>query len=173
MKQFCLLAALLVAVESLAQDLPTAATDNDSLARAGVYCFITPGGTYFVKMGTIDSVSMHEYIVDGAANVTELTIATTSNEVARFYYLEMITPQSPVGVGQSLIDKAHEKVEEGLQRTGQAAVLHKVVKNYPTTTHAHTIEYRVEKKEQLNTLYNAFLNRWLRGTGLFYCKVPS
>ncbi len=172
MKRLGWLAAFLLAVQTVAQDLPTAAQDNDSLARSGVYCFITPGGTYFVKMATIDSVSMHDYIVDGLANVTELTIATTSSEVARFYYLEPIVPQSPVGVGQSLIDKAQEKLDEALQRTGQTGVWHRVVKNYPTTTHAHTIEYRVEKKEQLNTLYNAFLNRWLRGQGLFYCKIP-
>ena len=172
MKRLCLLATLLLAVESPAQDAASIAQDNDSLSRTGTYAITTPGGTYFVRIPTISSVSMHEYIVDGAANVTEMTISTTGTEVARFYYLEPVIPQSPVGVGQSLIDKAQEKVEEGLQRTGQAAVLHKVVKNYPTTTHAHTIEYRLEKKEQLTTMYNAILNRWVRGQGLFYCKVP-
>ena len=172
MKKLCLLTALLLAGESLAQDAASIAQDNESLSRTGTYAFTTPGGTYFVRIPTISSVSLHEFLVDGAATVTEMTISTTGTEVARFYYLEPVTPQSPVGVGQSLIDKAQDRFEEGLQRTGQAGVLRKVVKNYPTTTHAHTIEYRLEKKEQLITMYNAILNRWVRGQGLFYCKVP-
>lgn len=172
MKRLCALTVLLLVTEAFAQDTSSIAQDNDSLSKAGLYCFTTPGGTYFVRLSTICSVSMHEYIVDGAATVTELTIATTSSEVARFYYLEPVTLQSPVGVGQSLIDKAQEKVDEGLQRTGQAGLWHKAVKNYPMTTHAHTIEYRIEKKEQLKTMYHAILNRWVRGQGLFYSKVP-
>lgn len=130
-----------------------------------------PGGIYLVNMATISSVSMHEYIVDGAAVVTEATISTTGAVVARFYYLEMLTPRSPVGVGQSVIDKAQEKAQELADRTGQGDTMRRVVKNYPTTTHAHTVEYRVETKEQVRKIYNSLEVAW-RANSETSLKIP-
>lgn len=172
MKAFCLLAILFLATPGFAQDPMAIARDNENLARAGIYCIQTSSNTYFVKMATISSINMHDYIVDGAALVTELTISTSSSEVVRFYCLEPIIPQSPIGVGQSVIDKATEKVNEAIERTGQGETLRKVVKNYPLTTHAHTVEYRLQNKDQLNKIYGAILWRWVCGQGPFYYKVP-
>ena len=176
MKQTWALAMMLLAAKASAQEVATMAQDvtqdNDHLAKAGVYSFISPGGSFLVRLSTVSSISMHEYVVDGAATVTEMTVATTSSEVARFYCLETVKLQSPVGIGDTLIDKAKETVAEGLKRTGEADLLHKVVKNYPTTTHAHTIEYRLERKDQLNKMYSAVLHRWLFNDGPWFCKVP-
>jgi hypothetical protein len=119
-----------------------------------------PGGTYAVAVNTISSVSTHEYLVDGVARVTELTVATTSSVVARFYHLEPITPKSPVGVGQSVIDKVQEKVEEATTRTGLDPVWKKVVKNYPVATHAHTVEYRLENKDDLAKIQTSLETAW-------------
>ena len=119
-----------------------------------------PGGVYTVSLPTISSVSSHEYLVDGVARVTEVTIATTSSVVARFYYLEPVTPRSPIGLGQSVIDKVQEKVEEGAQRTGVDPPWRKVVKNYPVATHAHTVEYRLESPEQLEKLRKSVEDAW-------------
>lgn len=130
------------------------------LSHAAFWRCELQGGVYLVNLGTISSVSIHEYIVDGAAVVTEATISTTGAVVARFYYLEMLTPRSPVGVGQSVIDKAQEKAQELADRTGQGEVLRRVVKNYPTTTHAHTVEYRVDTKEQVKKIYNSLEVAW-------------
>jgi hypothetical protein len=115
-----------------------------------------PGGTYEVAIRSILSVSTHEYLVDGVARVTEMNIDTPGNLAVRFYYLEPIVPNSPVGIGQTTIDKVQEMAEEAAGRVspGQPP-WEKVVKSYPTSTHAHTVEYRVDSKEQLQNLFNS------------------
>lgn len=119
-----------------------------------------PGGTYVVSLPAISSASTHEYLVDGVVRVTEVTVATTGSVVARFYYLEPVTTQSPIGLGQSVIDKVQEKMIEGAERTGVEPPWKKVVKNYPTSTHAHTVEYRLDTKEQLKKLFNNLESAW-------------
>lgn len=111
-----------------------------------------PGGIYMVSLASVASVSTHEYIVDGVARVTELTVATNSAVIARFYYLEPVISKSPVGFGNSLLEKAHDTANELSERTGTEPVWLKVVKNYPTTTHAHTVEYRLENVDQIKKL---------------------
>ena len=113
-----------------------------------------PGGSYSVVLSAIVSVSSHEYLVDGVARVTEVNIDTHGNALARFYYIEPAAPNSPAGLGQATIDKAQQLLQEGAARTGQD-VWQKVVKNYPTTTHSHTIEYRVVDKDTLTRLYTS------------------
>lgn len=113
-----------------------------------------PGGSYSVALRSIVSVSSHEYLVDGIARVTEVNIDTTGNALVRFYYIEPNTPNSPLGLGTATLDKAQQLFKEGAERSGQD-VWKKVVKNYPTTTHARTIEYRVIDKETLTKLYES------------------
>ena len=114
-----------------------------------------PGGTYEVALRSIVSVSSHEYIVDGAARVTEVNVDTTGSMTVRFYFLEPISATSPFGVGQSTLDKMQELAHEASDRTGQSDVWKKVVKSYPTTTHAHTIEYRIESLDSLTKIFNS------------------
>ncbi|MEI6561215.1 MAG: hypothetical protein WCO68_03920 [Verrucomicrobiota bacterium] len=129
-------------------------------AQAAFWRCELPGGIYVVSLPTVSSVSTHEYVVDGAVRVTELTIATNSAVVARFYYLEPMVPKSPVGFGQSLIDKAQEKIQEGATRTQMEEVWKKVVKNYPTTTHAHTVEYRLDSVDQIKKVERSLEDAW-------------
>jgi hypothetical protein len=112
-----------------------------------------PGGTYEVALRAIISVSSHEYIVDGAARVTEVNVDTAGSMAVRFYHMEPMTPTSPIGIGQSAIDKVQQLTKEIASRTGQEEVWQKVVKSYPATTHARTIEYRLETKDQLDKLF--------------------
>ena len=114
----------------------------------------SPGGTYEVALRSIVSVSSCEYIVDGVAHVSEVNIDTTGNMCVRFYFLEPVTPNTPGGVGQSTIDKATEIAQELQDRSGQD-VWKKVIKNYPTTTHSHTIEYRVDNKADLMKIFTS------------------
>jgi len=44
------------------------------------------------------------------------------------------------------------------------AVWQKVVKNYPTTTHAHTVEYRLETLDQLNRVQKSLEAAWRANT---------
>ena len=124
-----------------------------------------PGGTYEVAIRSIISVSTHEYVVDGVARVTELNVDTQGNMAARFYYLEPLTPKSPLGVGQSALDKASDLAKEIAARTGQDETWKRVVKNYPTTTHSHTVEYRLESEEQLKQVFSSVQNAFETGRG--------
>jgi len=129
-------------------------------AQAAFWRCELPGGVFMVSLPTISLVSTHEYIVDGAARVTELTVATNTAVVARFYYIEPMSPQSPVGAGQSILEKAQQVTKEAAARTGVENVWQKVIKNYPTTTHAHTVEYRLENIDQLQRIQKSLEAAW-------------
>jgi hypothetical protein len=146
---------LLAPMLALAQTPAPTATPDAS--RTPMWRCDLPGGTYEVAIRAIQAVSTHEYIVDGVARVTEMNIDTAGTMAVRFYYIEPLTPSSPVGIGQSTIDKVQDMAKEALGRVspGQQPVWEKVVKNYPTTTHAHTIEYRLDSKDQLQQLFNS------------------
>lgn len=113
-----------------------------------------PGGSYSVALRSIVSVSSHEYVVDAVARVIEVNIDTTGVALVRFYYLEPTTVNTPLGIGTATIEKAQQLLQEGADRSGQD-VWKKVVKNYPTTTHARTIEYRVADRGTLTKLYES------------------
>lgn len=131
-----------------------------------------PAGKYIVRLTTITSVSMHEYVVDGSLRVTEVNVSTKGSELARFYYLEPNTPTAPGGVGQSAIDKVKERAEEVGERVGADTLWQKVSKNYPTTTHAHTIEYRLGSKDNLRKLFESVEKAWLDGEGRTFKLNP-
>lgn len=113
-----------------------------------------PGGSYSVALRAIVSVSSHEYVVSGAARVTEVNIDTTGCALVRFYYIEPNTPNTPNGIGAGTIEKAQQLLQQGADMSNQD-VWKKVVKDYPTTTHAHTIEYRIQDKDTLTKLYTS------------------
>jgi len=58
-------------------------------------------------------------------------------------------------LGQSVINKAQDLATEAAERTGQDEIWKKVVKNYPTTTHSHTIEYRCDSKDDLDKIFTS------------------
>lgn len=130
-----------------------------------------PGGTYEVALRSIISVSSHEYIVDNVARVTEVNVDTNGSMVVRFYYLEPVKPTTPSGIGQSALDRAQELAREAAGRTGVEQLWQKVVKNYPTTTHARTVEYRLETKDQLTKLFTSVEHAWRTGQGAQF-KAP-
>jgi hypothetical protein len=124
-----------------------------------------PGGAYQVALRSIVSISSHEYLVDGAARVTEVNIDTQGTALARFYYLEPVTPKSPVGIGDEITRKGQELLIEAADRSGQDA-WKKVVKTYPATTHARTVEYRLASKDQLQALFTSVETSWRTGKGV-------
>lgn len=153
MKSLLLVLALLP-LPLLAQTPTEPPTTNGSAANLTLFRAKLPGGTYEVAVRSIVAVTSHEYVVDGIARVTEVNIDTTGSLLARFYFLEPVTPNAPGGIGAATIDKAQELLKQAAEKTGQDA-WKKVVKNYPTTTHARTVEYRMVEKADLNKLYEA------------------
>ena len=117
-----------------------------------------PGGAYDVAVRSIVSVSTHEYLVDAVARVTEVNIDTTGSVLVRFYYLEPALPEKTVIPGAQSGNELIKKAEDNLADIGKKTGLdhwRKVTKNYPTTTHARTVEYRLSKKEQLEQLFRS------------------
>jgi hypothetical protein len=123
-----------------------------------------PAGTYEVAVPAIISVSSHEFIVDGAARVTEVNLDTAGTLTVRFYFIEPAVTSGPAGLGAATIGKVQSLVTEAAERSGTDA-WKKVVKSYPTTTHARTVEYRVAKRETLSALYNSASTAFRTGRG--------
>jgi len=154
MKLLPLFASLFVALPLRAQT-PAAATPppntNIAMWRANL-----PGGSYSVALRSIVSVSTHEYVVDGAARVTETNIDTVGAALVRFYFIEPNTVNAPAGFGAATIEKAQQLLQEGAEKTGQAGdAWKKVVKSYPTTTHTRTIEFRLPSKEAVQKIFES------------------
>lgn len=124
-----------------------------------------PGGEYMIALGRISSVGKHTYVTDGVARVFEVTIADSSAAVARFYFLEPVTDKSPLNVGQVVLDRSKAIAKEVTKRTGREDVWREVVKNYPTTTHAKTMEYRLANKANVDAIYTSVTRAWERGKG--------
>ena len=157
MRRYLLIFAAWAAVQSLSGPLlaqtPAAATPTPG--RTPEWRCTLPGGVYVVPLRSMVGVAMHEYVVDGVARVTEVNIDTTGNALVRFYFLEPITPQTPLGAGQATLNKLQELAEEAASRSGQEEAWKKVVKTYPGSTHAHTIEFRLDSKEQLQKIFGS------------------
>jgi len=162
MKYF--IALLVITKMSMAGFVTSAKAQAESEASPFWECRL-PGGTYIVRVSAISSVSTHEYLVDGTTRVTEVTVASDSSVVARFYHIELPIPKSPVGVGQSLIDHAKERIEQTAERFDDAPVWQRVVKSYPLATHAHTVEYRIVKKKDTERIFKSLRSSIKSGIG--------
>ena len=158
---------MLVSILAFAQEEQTSSQSSTTASvpnQLPLWRCTLPGGAYQVAIRSIVSISSHEYLVDGAARVTEVNIDTQGTALARFYYLEPVTPKSPVGIGDEITQKGRELLVEAAERTGQDA-WKKVVKSYPTTTHARTVEYRLVTKDQLQALFTSVETSWRTGKG--------
>ena len=123
------------------------------------------GGRFVAKLSTITSISQHQYVVDGAAKVFEVTVDTSGSQTARFYYIEAVGEGSPLSIGKNAIDRLRTVAEGGTARTGTEEVWTQVVKNYPTTTHARTAEYRVDNTAVLDKIYKHVHKVWAEEKG--------
>ena len=123
-----------------------------------------PAGNYIVALGQIVSISKHEYLLDANLIITEVTIDTAGNSLLRVYHIEPAATDSDLGTAKRLIDRGNELLERAGQRTG--ADMHEMVqKQYPTTTHAKTVEYRVRNRGTLDALFRSVENAWKKGRG--------
>ena len=165
MKLLPFLAATLLAATLLAAPLLHAQTPGATPAPAAtpsgnvnipMWRANLPGGSYSVALRSIVSVSTHEYVVDGAARVTEVNIDTVGAALVRFYFLEPNTISAPAGFGAATIEKTQQLLQEGADRTGQAGdAWKKVLKSYPATTHQRTIEYRLPSREAVQKIFES------------------
>ncbi|TLD68950.1 hypothetical protein FEM03_20020 [Phragmitibacter flavus] len=115
------------------------------------------GGHYLAKIGNISSASRHEYIANAAARVVEVTIAASGAVVARFYYLEPVGKDSSIAPVVNTINKVQSLAQKTANNISPGAADIKVVKDYPNTTHAHTVEYALQSEAALDSLFQSLL----------------
>ena len=122
------------------------------------------GGHFMVALDRIASVSRHKYVLDGAVIVDEVTVDTVGQALARFYF---ITPISDAAPGTSVAGIAN-RGRELLEKAGEHAgidVQNMVIKKYPDTSHAKSIEYRMLSEADLTALYGSVRGAWESGRG--------
>jgi hypothetical protein len=123
----------------------------------GVWTGSLRGGRYMVKCSQIIALSKHEYVADGAARVVEVNLTLSSNTSVRFYFLEPVRLEGggTIAAGQQAIDKARQMVQEAASRISPTLTEPKVVKTYPSSTHAHTVEFVLRQESRLNSLFDS------------------
>ena len=137
---------------------------EDDLNRKRRWEANLPGGRYSVNLGNITSVSEHSYVLDGTVLVTEVTIDTIGNALARFYYLEPVTEETKLDILKRLQGRTTGLRNRARSRTGMSFD-EMAQKNYPHSTHAHTIEFRVLSRAELGALYSSVYRAWDDGKG--------
>lgn len=125
------------------------------------------GGNYSVRCNSIIAVSKHEYVADGVARVVEVNLTVNSAMVVRFYYLEPVRMEGggAIGAAQGVLDKTKTLVQDTAGKVSPSLADPKVVKNYPVSTHAHTIEFVIKDEERLNSLYGSLYRSMHTGQG--------
>lgn len=147
------------------EDLPTEtqnASDEEDLRR--FWQLSLPDGHFMVALDRIASISRSSYVLDGGLIVTEVTIDTVGNSLCRIYQITPATENSRSSATQRLTQRARELTNRAGEVTG-SNLSEMVQKSYPTTTHAKTVEYRVQEKATLDALYDSLNKAWREGKG--------
>lgn len=124
------------------------------------------GTSFYGRHDRINSASLQSY-QSGPYIVTEVVIDLASSDVAlRVYHTELMNasdfqsrlPAGVPGVAQTNIPASVQKLlDRGRAGAQRARSGDMVVKDYPTSTHAKTLEYRVSEKEELERFYKRFI----------------
>lgn len=153
-----------------AQDKPKEGTDTEATSVFWTGNFA--GGQVIIPVDKIASVAQQKYVLDAQFIVHEVSIDTLGNSLTRIYYIEPIA-EAASGVsafGTAVKERAKELAGEVQGRTGTSDLDPEtaVTKNYPLTTHSHTVEYRVSSIEELRTVYRSVSTAFQRGRGRTY-----
>ena len=140
----------------------TNASDEEDLKR--FWQLSLPDGHFMVALERIASISRSSYVLDGGLIVTEVTIDTVGNALCRIYQITPAAESSNLSTAQQAAQRARELTGRAEEVTG-SNVSSMVQKSYPTTTHAKTIEYRVQEKATLDALYGSLNKAWREGKG--------
>jgi hypothetical protein len=122
-----------------------------------------PGGSYTVALDRITAISQHSYIIDGNISVTEVVIDTSGNSLARFYYLQPVV-QGVSYLGDEISKRGKDLLNKMSERSG-VNTDSAVIKQYPTTTHAKTVEFQISSAATLNALLDSARAAWINGRG--------
>lgn len=182
MKIILIALSLLLTVSLHAQTTPGQTTpgqttptqpQQDQVTRDGLWDGRLKGGNYIVRCNSIMALSKHEYISDGVARVVEVNLTLNSAQIVRFYFLEPYKPEtgsSTLGAGTQALEKAKGLFEQAAGRVSPELTTPKVVKNYPASTHAHTIEFVMKEEATLNSLFGSLERSFRTGQGRVWAE---
>ncbi len=182
MKTILIALSLLLTVSLHAQTTPGQTTpgqttptqpQQDQVTRDGLWDGRLKGGNYIVRCNSIIALSKHEYISDGVARVVEVNLTLNSAQIVRFYFLEPYKPEtgsSTLGAGTQALEKAKGLFEQAAGRVSPELTTPKVVKNYPASTHAHTIEFVMKEEATLNSLFGSLERSFRTGQGRVWAE---
>lgn len=100
-----------------------------------------------VPLRSVEYYGVQVYDTDSQTRVHELTICTESQSFVRIYYI------LPLGTTNERLGQAAERLRSVAQGSTRQEWVYPI-KQYPTTTHTHMVEYRVKSKEHVQLLYD-------------------
>lgn len=143
-------------------------TSDDTSVPTRFWQASVGGGHYMVALERISAISRHKYVLDGALIVDEVNVDALGQALVRFYFITPITDEMSgngvAGAATRAVDRGKEWIDRAANRAG-TDVHNMVVKKYPDTTHAKTVEFRVQTAQQLTELYQSVRTAWESGRG--------
>ncbi len=170
MKKFYIsLAAILLILPSsiMAQESTSEESGSRRFWQANL-----PGGSYVVSLSSISSVSKHTYVIDGHLKVIEVVVDTLGNSLARFYYITPVSEDANSAIAGKIAERGKELLDKVGERTGiNTSTM--VAKQYPTTTHSKTVEFRISDEGDLNALLTSVRKAWMNAKGTKFTIIEE
>jgi hypothetical protein len=151
-------------IKVIAQEQTTPEKTGDSPGPGRFWQATLGGGHFMVSLDRIVSICRHKYVLDAAVIVDEVTVDTVGQALARFYFITPITDAAPGNSVTGIANRGRELIDKAAQRVG-TDLQNQVIKKYPDTSHAKSIEYRVLTEPELTALYASVRNAWETGRG--------
>jgi hypothetical protein len=76
-----------------------------------------------------------------------------------------VAKDSKLNAAQIAMDRAKDLAQQAAARVSDNAAKLSVVKNYPTSTHAHTVEFVLQDEATLSSLYTSLMAAINTGRG--------
>jgi hypothetical protein len=169
----------LLSIASLTSPLAAVSVNSQAIKNPAIYGIEFPGdsASYYGSEKHIQSISTQEYITANF-RVTELNIVTQGSALLRIYYsrpLRIDELQKALSDGgkaagipgstsiiQRPLPAQVQAMADRAAGASDAITGTEVIKEYPTATHAHTIEYRIGSRQELLELYDELKKHWLK-----------
>ena len=121
--------------------------------------FTGAGGEFIGKVSSINSVALQKYVT-AAFEITELNIDIEGSPTQLRIYHTGTLQSSAVLPGNRTVNNPLDRVNPNLTQKVNKLVF----KDYPATTHARTLEFKVANKQDILDLHAQLRNRWIGAT---------
>ena len=162
----------LVTAQAFALQIDSERLNNDAIF--GIE-FPEASRAFYGHANRVQSISVQDYLT-ASFRVTELNIVNEGSALLRIYYSRPLRPgelQNALADGaqaagvpggssimKSPLPQQVQAMADRARGVSDAVTGTEVLKEYPTATHAHTIEYRVSSSGELLELHAALIDHW-------------